>query len=270
MFGMFGLTRRRRARLRAKPVPPEWESDLGSDVPYFGCLPPADRRELIGHVRVFLAEKRFEGAAGLEVTQNMRLSIAAQACTLLLHRDTDYYPGLRTIIVYPRGYIATVKRQLPGGVVVEGPEGRLGESWLRGSVVLSWDDAQAGARAPHDGHNVVFHEFAHQLDGESGDMEGAPALASADEYRAWSKVFQREFDALRADLAARRPTLLNPYAATSPPEFFAVAVEFFFERPAELRARHPDLYQQMRLFFRQDPAERFIACYGHGNAEVTE
>jgi Mlc titration factor MtfA (ptsG expression regulator) len=103
-------------------------------------------------------------------------------------------------------------------------------------------------------------------------MEGAPALSTSDEYKAWSAVFQREFEALRADLAARRPTLLNPYAATSPPEFFAVVTEFFFERPAELRARHPDLYQQMRLFFKQDPAERFIACYGHDpapNAEPT-
>jgi Mlc titration factor MtfA (ptsG expression regulator) len=260
MLGFF--KRRRRKRLREAPFPSHWREILERRVPYYMRLSPRDRRELEGHIQVFLAEKRFEGCAGLEITDEIRLTIAAQACILLLHRDTDYYPGLRTILVYPHRYIATSKAQGPGGVVIETSGVRLGESWHGslstaggGPVILSWDDVRAGAADPRDGHNVVFHEFAHQLDGESGAVEGAPMLERGSLYATWARIFSAEFERLRVDLAWDRATLLGSYAATSPAEFFAVATEFFFERPAALRARHPQLYAQLAAFYRQDPAQ---------------
>lgn len=260
MFGYF--KRRRRERLRNRPFPDVWRAILERRVPYYTRLAPRDRRELEGHIQVFLAEKRFEGCAGLEITDEIRLTIAAQACVLLLHRETDYYRGLKTILVYPHRYIATSTGRGPGGIVTETRGIRLGESWHGslssagpGPVVLSWDDVRAGAANPRDGHNVVFHEFAHQLDGESGGVEGAPMLEHGSLYATWARVFSAEFDRLRIDLAWDRDTLLGEYAATSPAEFFAVATEFFFERPAALRARHPQLYAQLAAFYRQDPAQ---------------
>jgi hypothetical protein len=253
---MFLFRHRRRRRLAARPFPQSWIDIVQRNVAYYRCLLAAEREELHGHINIFLAEKRFEGCAGLVITDEIRVTIAAQACILLLGRETDYYPSLHSILVYPHGYIANTKRQLPGGVIVEGPDPRLGESWHRGSVVLSWSDARAGGADPRDGQNVVYHEFAHQLDSESGAVEGAPGLKSRESYRRWSETFQREYDAHLADTRAHRPTLFGAYAATSPPEFFAVATEVFFERPRELQARHPELYQRLSEYFRQDPAPR--------------
>jgi Mlc titration factor MtfA (ptsG expression regulator) len=258
---MFSLSRRRRERLKRRPFPPEWLAILRARVPCFNRLGPDDQRELLGHIRVFLAEKTFEGCNGLVITDEIRLTIAAQACILLLHRDTDYYPGLDTILVYPGRYRGRRVVTGPGGVVSESDEVRAGESWqgaisVRGGgpVILSWDDVRAGAADLHDGRNVVFHEFAHQLDGESGSIEGAPRLEHPSAYAAWARALSEEFDRLRVDLAWDRPTLLGGYAATNPAEFFAVATEFFFERPGALRQRHPALYDQLARFYRQDPA----------------
>lgn len=257
---MFGFKRRRRERLRRRPFPDEWRRILERSFPYYRRLPERDREELHGHVHVFLAEKYFEGAAGLVVTDEMRVVVAAQACILLLHRDTDYYPGLKTILLYPDAYAAPSRTVGPAGVVTESTTLRLGESWhglnpgRAGPVVLSWRSVQEGAADPRDGRNVVFHEFAHQLDAEDGSVEGAPALELRSRYAAWARALGAEYNALIEDLARGQRTLLGSYAATSPPEFFAVATELFFERPTHLRARHPALYEQLREFFRQDPA----------------
>lgn len=229
-------------------------------VPYVHCLSEADRLELMDHIKVFLAEKRFEGCAGLVITDAIRVTIAAQACVLLLHRDTDYYADLRTILVYPSSYVAPAKTPFANGVVLEGSELRAGESWHRGSLVLSWRDVQAGSAQPCDGRNVVFHEFAHQLDSESGAVEGAPALEGRSAYAAWARVLGREYEALMANLRQQRPTLLGAYAAKNPAEFFAVVTEVFFERPAELRWLHPELYEQFKSFYKQDPAAWMGQC----------
>lgn len=216
----------------------------------------ADRRELGGIVQVLLHEKNFEGCGGLTITDEMRVTIAAQAAVLLLHRDTGYYPTLRSILVYPRAYHAPSLRRNPDGTVSEGIQGRRGESWYRGALVLSWQDVTHGAADATDGQNLVFHEFAHQLDAESGGMEGAPALAGAARYRDWARVLGREYDALIADLHRGHHTLLDPYGSTNPAEFFAVATELFFERPHAMRETYPALYEQMARFYRQDPAAR--------------
>src|SRR5215213_11101275 len=160
MFTFFKT--RRRAGLRATPIPDDWRRTIERNVPIVRRLPPADRQELFGHVQVFLAEKHFEGCGGLELTDEIRVTIAAQACLLLLHRETDYYRRLVTILVYPTAYVAKGVESLGGGLVLEGPQGRLGEAWTAGVVVLSWDDVRGGAADVRDGQNVVLHEFAHQ------------------------------------------------------------------------------------------------------------
>lgn len=225
-------------------------------MPYCRSLTAAEKRELHGHIQVFLHEKKFEGCGGLEITDEIRVTIAAQACILLLNRKTDCFPLMRTILVYPSHYFASTSRRMPGGVVEERVEGRLGESWMRGPIVLSWDDVLRGAADPHDGHNVVFHEFAHALDGESGALEGAPDLPEATMYTAWARVLGTEYNGLLNDLARNHRHLIDAYGATNPAEFFAVITEAFFEKSLLLKRHHPELYAQLAAFYRQDPANR--------------
>jgi len=251
------LRRRRRRKVMARPFPAEWVAILEQTFPYWELLSAEDQEELEGHIQVFLDEKRFEGMGGLELTDEIRVSIAAQACILLLHRECDYYPALSSILVYPSTYFATVKRRLPSGAVIETVEARLGESWHSGQLVLSWDDVQHGAADIHDGHNVVFHEFAHQLDALVPESEGAPLLPKRAMYTAWADVLGEEYEQLLDDIARGRRTVLDRYGATNPAEFFAVATETFFERPGALKRKHPRLYEQLAAFYRQDPEARY-------------
>src|SRR5215211_4602979 len=187
MFTFFKT--RRRARLRATPLPDGWRRTIERNVPIVRRLPPADLQELFGHVQVFLAEKHFEGAGGLELTDEIRATIAAQACLLLLHRETDYYPLLKSILVYPSTYVSRGERSLGGGVWEESDEPLLGHTQRSlSALVLAWDSTLGGAREIDDGENVVFHEFAHQLDFESGDSNGTPLLESNQRYASWSRV----------------------------------------------------------------------------------
>ena len=253
--GMLGFfERRRREAIRSRPFPPEWRAIIDRNVPYCGRLSPEDREELEGHIQVLLAEKTFEGCGGLELTDTIKVTIAAQACILLLHRDTDYYPDLDVILVYPSTYVARGARAAEGGIVVDDAQVRLGESWTRGVVVLAWDSVLSGAADMRDGHNLVLHEFAHQLDQESGDVDGAPALPRRGMYTAWARVLSKDYEKLVGDDARGRRTVIDTYGATNPAEFFAVVTETFFEKPLQLRARHPDLYEQLKLFYQQDPA----------------
>src|SRR5437763_804174 len=218
------LKRHRRQRLRAQPFPPAWRSIITHNLPIFRRLPPEDQTELLGHVQVFLAEKHFEGCGGLELTDEIRVTIAAQACLLLLHRETDYYPHLITILVYPSGYTAYEARHLEGNIWEEGGQDRLGHTARRlGAMVLAWDSAKRGAADPSDGRNLVLHEFAHQLDFEDRHTDGAPALATRAEYLAWARVMQREYEALRKADETGAPRVLDTYGATNPAEVFAVA-----------------------------------------------
>src|SRR5437867_677256 len=217
---------RRRARLRSQATPPAWRAILERNLPIFTRLSPADQEELLGHTQVFLAEKRFEGAGGLELTDEIRVTIAGQACLLLLHRETDYYPELISIIVYPTGYIADEERHIGGGIWEEGGEDRLGHTGQRlGALVLAWDAVRRGAAQPYDGVNLVLHEFAHQLDFENRSSDGTPALESHGDYRTWARVMSYEFEALRDALEAGDDTFLDDYGATNPAEFFAVITE---------------------------------------------
>jgi hypothetical protein len=253
MFDLVGKLRW--AHVRDAAFPEAWRAMVRRNVPDVARLSDDERRELEGHVAVFLEAKRFEGAGGLVVTDEMRVTIAAQACLLVLGRcEGEPYPDLVTVVVYPRAYVAKVVRG-DGGVVVEGREVRLGESWGQGTVVLAWDAVLSGAAAPHDGHNVVLHEFAHQLDQEDGASDGTPDLPFL-RYAAWARVLGAAYQGLvEADAEGRR-TVLDRYGATNAGEFFAVATEAFFEKPRALRQRHPELYAELAAYYGRDPAER--------------
>jgi len=196
------------------------------------------------------------------VTESMKLTIAAQACVLLLHRNTDYYPGLRSILIYPSTFFATVTRPMGAGALEETLESRVGEAWESGAVVLAWDAVCQGTADPADGHNLVFHEFAHQLDFEDGRADGAPVLPcpaswfqNGNRYRVWARVLGTEFEQLQTKAANGQSSVIHEYGATNPAEFFAVATESFFERPLEMRATHPELYAELQGYYAQDPAQ---------------
>src|SRR6266487_1503914 len=257
------LKERRRRRLRSRPFPKRWLTLIQRHVVFFHRLSASDRAELLGHVQVFLAEKRFEGCGGFAITDEVRVTVAAQACLLLLHRRTDSFPDLLTILVYPLSYMVEEKRQLGEHVWEEGTVGRLGETGRRmGSLVLSWGAVKHGAADPADGKNVVLHEFAHQLDYENGAADGVPGLATREEQLAWSEVMRSEFASLRSADETGIPTLLDTYGATDPVEFFAVSVEAFFEQPRALRDHHPRLYAELQKYFHAASA---TACLIVGN-----
>jgi Mlc titration factor MtfA (ptsG expression regulator) len=217
-------------------------------------LPVEDRRELEGHIQVFFAEKNFEGCGGLVLVEEIKVTIAAQACVLLLHREADSFPRVITILVYPSAYLASTAESIGGGVVLEGEQVRLGEAWKGGVVVLSWKEIQAIAAGAVPGQNLVLHEFAHQLDMEDGTAEGTPLLESLRHYTSWKEVMEGEYERLRRDHALGRYSVLDHYGATNPAEFFAVATEAFFEKSILLERRHPQLYRELKSYFRQDPA----------------
>jgi Mlc titration factor MtfA (ptsG expression regulator) len=253
VFDFFRRWTRRAARER--PFPAEWEAIIAKNVALFEGLTEDEKSELRKLVACFIDEKPFEGAGGLVMDDEKRVTIAAQACFLLLHRDTDIYPNLDAIVVYPSAYATKKVESLGGGAVLETEQGRLGESWVRGLVVLAWDAVRAGTQNANDGRNVVLHEFAHQLDQEDGAADGAPDL-ERDQRKGWAEVLGAEYADLKEHVHVGERSTIDDYGATNPAEFFAVVTELFFERGAELARTHPELYEQFASFYRQDPAKR--------------
>jgi Mlc titration factor MtfA (ptsG expression regulator) len=246
--------KRRRLALRDAPFSEEWGEIIRKNLPLYERLPENLRTELTEHVAVFLAEKHFEGCAGLEITDEIRVTVAAQACMLLLNRPPTYYPRLSTVLIYPSAY--TVSQNVSPDGTVGGPEQvRLGESWSTGVVVLAWDSVLQGAWDIRDGKNVVLHEFAHQLDQEDGAADGAPILEHHTHYVAWARVLSAEYEQLCKKKKKRRKTVMNKYGATNPAEFFAVASESFFEKSAQLKKRHPELYEELESYYSVNPVE---------------
>lgn len=248
------LVRRRRRWLREQPFPGAWREILRRRVPYYRRLPPHLQSELRRHIQVFVAEKDFVGCAGQEITDEVRVTIAAQACLLLLNQPAHYFRKTREILVYPGAFIVERVRPEPSGVLQEQRRVLAGESWSAGQVILSWEDVLEGAAIDDDGRNVVVHEFAHQLDQEKGFANGAPLLPRRERYERWSRVMAAEFARLRQESALGMASMLSDYGATDPAEFFAVASEAFFEQPARMAAAHPELYRELCGFYRLDPA----------------
>ncbi len=254
------LPKLRLRRALARPLAPDLVAILERNLAQYARMDEGQQRRLRRLVQQFLHEKAFVGCAGLEVTDEMRVTIAAQACMLVLGRTGDtspasLYPSLHAVLVYPGAFLVPRREVDAAGVVTEQRQDLLGESWGDGRVILSWDHVRrAGADAP-ESHNVVLHEFAHQLDSESGSTNGAPYLGSTERYRSWSEVLSRNYAALRRDAMWGQRGVLDHYGASSPAEFFAVATESFFEQPWELSARHPDLYEEFLKYFRVDPRD---------------
>lgn len=239
------------AKLLATPLNEAQRRVIAEQVPITQRLPPGLRAALEGKIHRFLDQVAFHGCNGLEMDDEIRLSIAAQACLLVVNSDA-WYDGLSTILVYP-GAFKSVQRNHDGFVVTEEEIVRSGESWLHGPVVLSWEHSERGARDDRDGHNVVFHEFAHQFDALSGATNGVPLLGPDQSFAEWERAFLDAFETHVRRVEAGRRTVIDAYGATGHEEFFAVAVELFFERPAALKQEEPDIYAQLRKLFRLDP-----------------
>jgi Mlc titration factor MtfA (ptsG expression regulator) len=243
----------RRQRIASRPFPAAWRDIVRRRVPLARELPPDQQLRLKKHIQVLLAEVPFIGCAGLEVDDEIRVTIAAQAAFLLLGRGGSF-SNLREVLVYPGHFVVPRSELGAGGVVHEARDVLAGQSWQRGQVIVAWDAVVDGAFDPHDGVNVVLHEFAHQLDQDTGPANGAPYVGRGAIQRGWARVMNREFDALRARLAGDEPTLIERYAATNPAEFFAVTTELFFEKPGALVSERPELYEQLKRCYRLDPA----------------
>lgn len=236
---------------RRLPVPPTWWSWIEQRAPQVAALEPPDRDRLLQLVARFIREKRFEGAGGAAVTEEMKVVIAAQACFLTLKVAGPLYPSLSVVVVYPSGFVG---RQTAMGSIMNlprHPTALAGEA-MSGVVALDWEDVLRGAADPRDGRNVVFHEFAHQLDFEDGRAGGVPVLP-ADSYQRWGAIMRDALDHLQRCVDDDVASALDPYGATNRAEFFAVATEAFFERPDDVRAEYPQLYEALREFYGQDP-----------------
>jgi MtfA peptidase len=242
----------RRQRIARRPFPAAWRDIVRRRVPLVRELPAARQLLLKKHIQVLLADVPFIGCAGLEVSDEMRVTIAAQAAFLLLGRGGSF-GNVREVLVYPGHFVVPRSEVGAGGVVHEARDVLAGQSWQRGQVIVAWDAVRDGAADPHDGTNVVMHEFAHQLDQDTGAANGAPYVGRGALQQAWARVMNQEFDALRARLARAEASVIEPYAATNPAEFFAVTTELFFERPDALAAERPALYEQLKRCYRLDP-----------------
>jgi MtfA peptidase len=245
-----------REKLQSGTFKDAWVTILQQNIALYNKLPDPLKYKLHGLINVFLHEKTFSGYNGLIINDEVRVTIAAQACVLLLNRDNAFYPSLHNIFVYPGAFKST-QTTSDGVVHTVAESARTGESWRQGHVVLSWRHSKLGGQNEDDGQNVVYHEFAHQLDHEDGSIDGTPVLDSAEDYQAWTKVFSQEYTCLREKISANKRTLIDGYGAKSEGEFFAVVTELFFERPQLFDKEHPELYAELVKYYRLNPLEWF-------------
>ncbi|WP_341529445.1 M90 family metallopeptidase [Nostoc sp. UHCC 0302] len=249
------LIKQRRNRIKYRSFPPLWNATIENNLPIYLQLSPDERRRLQGHIQVFLREKQFIGCQGVQVTEEMKLTIASVACLLLLNERGEYFSRLRSILIYPSTYFVKQTIATSNYVVEERREARLGESWTKDQVILSWEQVQRDTHNWQDGHNVVLHEFAHQLDQEDGKAEGVPILQRKSDYSIWARVMTEEYKQLCDDVQRGVKTVIDSYGATNPAEFFAVATETFFEKPQQLLNKHPALYELLQDYYQIDPVQ---------------
>lgn len=241
-------------RFRTRPFPQEWMPFLQQALPFFAALPDNQQSRMKELVQIFVAQKKFYGCAGLSITDEMRVTIASQACLLVLNQPGSVYPKLSSVLVYPSAFRVRHEERQEDGTVADSGRALLGESWSNGRVVLSWDDVAQGVSDFSDGHNVAIHEFAHQLDSESGATNGAPLLQQ-NSYRTWANVLGSNFEHFGKRASRGKKTAIDYYGATNPAEFFAVATETFFEKPEELQERRPELFDELVLYYQVDPRQ---------------
>lgn len=246
---MFGwLKNRRRKKLLAQPWPEPWSLHLNRNVRLTWELSESEMSALQKRIRVFVAEKNWEGCEGLEVTDEMRVTIAAQASLMLLGVENFYFDNVKSVLIFPRAFSRETNDN-----GVHGTQHRAGEAWQGGPIILSWRDTLSGGRNEDDGKNLVFHEFAHALDGLDGEMGGEIVFDDAADAAQWKSTIQSEYDTLVAAAQRGTRTLLDHYGATNHAEFFAVSSETFFEQPRKLAGEHEELYRLLKVFYKVDP-----------------
>lgn len=250
------LKKRRRRKVLAASFPAAWEDYLQRNVAHYRFLTPAEQARLRDDLRIFIAEKNWEGCGGLAMTDEIQVTIAAQACLLVLGMEHNYFDRVQSILVYPHGFVDPRENAGAGGLLRMTGVPLEGQAVYLGPVILSWDEVRDESRHPRRGRNVVFHEFAHQLDMLDGVINGTPPLVDRQQRERWKRVMTAEYRKLLEASAEGRATLLDQYGTTNEGEFFAVATECFFDRPAEMERRHPELYDLLRTYYRQDPAAR--------------
>lgn len=246
----------RQRLLRKHRIPlPLWEATL-PQAPVLAPLARAEHHRLRELASLFVHDKVIVGAQGMEVNDEMRVLIAAQACLLILNLGFDHFTGWHEVILYPESFVVDHEEYDEAGVVHEARHALGGEAWGRGPVILSWQDIRPGARPHGPGSNVILHEFAHKLDMLNGDANGMPPLHAGMSRPAWTESLSSAYEDLYQQLQHRRHTAIDPYAAESPAEFFAVLTEVFFEQPRHLYRVYPTVYEVFRQFYRQDPLHR--------------
>jgi Mlc titration factor MtfA (ptsG expression regulator) len=250
-----------REKILAAPFPGEWEGIIQKNVPYYRYLTDEEKKGLQDLVQVFIAEKHWEGCNGLELTDVIRVVIAAHACLLILALPSDCYGRVESIYVYPTTVLSPERK--PGffevsRTPVDGPMAIDGEAHHRCPVSLVWDAVKHESRHPEHGHNVIYHEFAHKLDMLDGKADGTPPLTTREEYQRWIDVCSQEYEALTRQVEEGDPVFIDDYATINEAEFFAVATEHFFCQPEPLKHHHPGLYQVLKEFYRQDPAQKIL------------
>jgi len=270
MFDWF--TKRRRRKIIQAPFSPLWEGILLRNVTHVKLLGQEEQECLRNLIKVFIAEKEWIGCSGITITDEMRVTISAMACLLILHMDHNYYENVETILVYPYdivlperqiGFFETVTQPLE-------PEGPItGQAFDQGPLILVWDAVLQSIEEAGSGYNVVYHEFAHKLDMQDGIADGTPLLSNRAEYSDWVKICSREYLKLLKDVEKGKRTFLDEYGATDEVEFFAVATEHFFDQPVQMLRAAPELYRILKEFYRQDPARRTVGASSHQGTCLT-
>jgi MtfA peptidase len=254
IFGTDTLIKLRRKWLVSRTFSFDFTAIIERNLPFYKQLPESLRQRLQGHISILLSEKKFKGCGGLHITDEIKVTIAAIAALLLLNEQGNYFSKLRLILVYPSAFIANQTTPF-GEYFLEEKQVKAGESWRTGIIVLSWENIRYDVRNWQDGHNVVLHEFAHQLDQEGGSASGVPILEKKSDYVTWGEVFRTEYEKLCREVERGVETVIDEYGATDPAEFFAVATETFFEKSVQMKRKHPELYAQLKRYYKLDPVE---------------
>ena len=260
------LKNRRRRKWAEAAFPAEWRAILSHNVVHYGQLDAEEKTRLERFVQIFVQEKHWEGCGGLVLDDEVRVTISGQAGLLVLGLPHEFYENVQSVLVYPSAIVTPERNtgifEIPQGPMVSGIP-ILGEAQLHGPIILVWDSVKRNARHPEEGHNVVYHEFAHKLDMLDGVADGTPFVGGRQAMDRWTQVCQAEFLDLRKRAEKGQPTYLDKYGATNEAEFFAVATEYFFDKPKEMKAHEPDLYEVLRDFYQQDPSTREPVRKGH-------
>ncbi|MBU2707185.1 zinc-dependent peptidase [Zooshikella marina] len=253
VFKVFIAPQLRRKRVLKTAFPQSWHQILNKNFAIYNLLPHSLKIRLQKLIQLFLLEKKFYGCQGLTLTEEIRVTIAAQACLLILNQPRAWYSKLQSILVYPGAFTVPNAQYSNEGIISNAPSHRLGESWHNGRIILSWDDVINDSRCPQRGQNVTFHEFAHQLDAEDGYTDGIPILGPKHSFQHWSHLMAEELARLRHEVIVGIPHVINQYGATNPAEFFAVATETFFTHPHQLATHNPALFQVLQSYYQLDP-----------------